>query len=370
MIARTDLEDLLKIPEGELPFISLYLDLSVNQQGKRDYPVIFRKRAAEARRMLHSDTDAAERLDQSLAEIERYFGSELKEQAQGLAIFVAKHRDIFRDFQLPVPVENRLIVSRTPYVFPLIKMLEENEHHAVVIVEQDQARIFSYYFNRVRPRAELTEEVPGRTEVGGWSQMRYQRHREWHVHHFHSEVVKFLKRFERAENPDDYIILTTDRNLALIQEELPADLRRKVRFTEHIDFVASEDAIASKIRPIIEAEKERMRRQAVEQLRERVERGYLATSGREATVRALQDGRVELVVVDETGELRGWRCLECETLYGSNPERCSFCGGELEEVDLKDRVARLAEAQNVKLVFSRNNQMLQQMEGIGALLRY
>jgi peptide chain release factor subunit 1 len=370
MIARADLEALLKIPQGELPFVSLYLDLSVNQQGKRDYPLFFRKRSAEVRKMLKNESEVLERLEASLAEIERYFGSELREETQGLVLFVATHRGIFHDFQLPVPLESRLIVSRAPYVYPLVKVIEENAHHAVVVVEQDQARIFSYYLNKVSPTAELAEEMPGRTKVGGWSQMRYQRHREWHVQQFHTEVVNFLKSFDKEENPDDYIILTTDRNLVSIQDKLPAELRNKVRFTDHVDFVASHEEIAARIRPLVLKEKERVQSEIIKQLKERLASGYRAAGGKEATVRALQEGRVELLVLDEGGDLHGWRCKECGALSGTPADRCSYCNGELEGVDLKDEATRLAEAQKVKLMFSRNNKLLQEMEGIGALLRY
>jgi len=87
-------------------------------------------------------------------------------------------------------------------------------------------------------------------------------------------------------------------------------------------------------------------------------------------MQALQEGRVELLVLDEVGDLHGWRCIECGALFGTQVDRCPYCRGALEAVDFKDEAARMAEAQKIRLMFSRNNKAMQEMEGMAAMLRY
>ena len=67
-----------------------------------------------------------------------------------------------------------------------------------------------------------------RTQIGGWSQMRYQRHVDnFHLHHA-KEVVEVLDRVVREEAVEHIILAGDEVIIPLLREHLPDRLEEKV----------------------------------------------------------------------------------------------------------------------------------------------
>src|SRR5207253_10756025 len=68
-----------------------------------------------------------------------------------------------------------------------------------------------------------------RTQVGGWSQMRYQRHTEnYHLHHA-KEVVDALDRIVREEQIEEIVLAGNETGvIPILRDQLPPHLSAKV----------------------------------------------------------------------------------------------------------------------------------------------
>jgi len=98
--------------------------------------------------------------------------------------------------------------------------------------------------------------------------------------------------------------------------------------------------------------------------------GGAATAGLEEVLGALEQERVEVLLVGEPSQLRAWRCATCGRLSVTGG-RCPLDRGVLVEADAVEHAVARAEAQSARVVVARHEpQWLHEHGEIAALLRW
>lgn len=363
------LQELLNL-ENQAQFISVYLDTSVNQEGKRKHWIFFKKRVNELEKLLEErGNHAIKPFREKIKRIEDYINYQLNEDSRGLALFIGP--DYFRAVQLPVPIPNKMVVGQSPDLDVLIELLEENRHFAAVLLDQHTGRIFSVYLYDVLDSLEIADRlVPGRTKAGGWSQMRYQRHRKDHIQHFMKELAELLERFVRAEKPDALILLGAHENVAEFRKHLPDEIGRKILFEENVPVQIPEAELLSRIREDIKQAAAKKDQETANRLYEHVSQGYRAVAGLADTLSNLQMGKIGRLLISRNFSARGPRCSRCAYVFGEKTDTCSHCGGPTTEVDLRSEMAKLAERHKAEIEIIHGQTFLDSVEGIGGFLRF
>lgn len=368
------LQELLSLEDQDGQFLSIYLNTSVNQQGKRDYGLFFDKQLSRLEKALPQEEDGEARLKLFHADVDRarrYLNLELRKDTCGVAILVSAARRYFRALQLPLPVRNKLVLSRSPNLDILIELAEENEHYCVALLDQHSGRIFSVYLYHVLATSSMRDDrVPGRTKVGGWSQMRYQRHRKDHILHFMRELAELLERFVRREKPDRIILLGTPANVSEFRKHLGANLARKIALTRRIPTDVDEAELVSKIRASIEEMKVYQDRETAEKLYQQLWQNYRAVVGLEGTLYNLQMGKLEKLIISNFLDGRGYQCSKCDFLFGQKIRRCTYCRGIIREVDIRNRLEKIAEQQKVEIEVLSQPTFLDSVGGAGGFLKF
>jgi peptide subunit release factor 1 (eRF1) len=107
----------------------------------------------------------------------------------------------------------------------------------------------------------------------------------------------------------------------------------------------------------------------VERLRDAVGAGT-GVAGLEATLAALVERRVDLLLVSEGYEAEGWRCPSCRFL-GPFGRRCPSCGNAMDLIeDAVEEAVEEALANKCRVQIARENADLDVLGRIGALLRF
>jgi peptide chain release factor subunit 1 len=75
--------------------------------------------------------------------------------------------------------------------------------------------------------------------------------------------------------------------------------------------------------------KDKEDRRLLERLMNQVRSGGLGVVGLDSTIRALQHGQVNTLIVEEHFSKEGYRCGECENL-AVHPGTCDYCSGALQ----------------------------------------
>jgi peptide subunit release factor 1 (eRF1) len=190
------------------------------------------------------------------------------------------------------------------------------------------------------------------------------------MRHFFKEFAHEVEEFVRRYRPRDLIVLGTDENVAKFKEFLPDSVAAKIIYTGPMRVDESTNQIFVRIEPYLAAERERESRELIEILRDRVRQDYLATAGFQSTLVALQEGKVDTLVIEENQEREGARCTQCGFVFGREVERCPYDGSPANPgVDVVEEAIRLAEAQGADIEFVSAGEV-QDLAGVAALLRY
>ncbi len=372
MNLRKELNELLALEDQKALFLSVYLNTSVNAEGQRNFPVFLRKKISLlAKLQEHGRENSAREFRQNVQLVEAYLRDDLMSDTRGVVIFCSVARDYFKALQLSVPVPNKFSVSTSPNLGILIELAEDNQHYCLAILDQHSGKILSFYLFDLHGEAELVDDtVPGRTKVGGWSQMRYQRHRRALIDHFMKEFAVNLEDYVRREGPDSIILLGTDSNLARFQRHLTADVRDRIVLTRSVPAHADDQELISQVSEYIKEAKSAAQKKAVDQLYDRLCQDHLAVVGLDDTLFNLQMGKLERLFISPQLKSSGFRCTNCQFIFSSSVDTCLYCQGSVEPIELRNRIEKLAEHHEVPIDVVQTRSFLDSLEGVGGFLRY
>jgi peptide chain release factor subunit 1 len=375
MISKHDLERLLNRPEGEHPVLSLFLDMSVNSDNKRTHQVFLNQRRAQFDE-LDSDRENRhhEAIGRAFARIQSWLDEEFAEENRGVVIYLEVGGDWFEALQFPVPVTNRFVIAERPYISPLAEVIQTYHHQGVVLLDREHVRILSVYLGTLLDEIEVHGKpypTPNDVQAGGFSQQRFQRRKREEMKHFFKEFAKEIDEFVRRYKPEDLVILGTDENVARFREFLSEKARDMIVYTGPMGVDETASEILLRLQPHLDAERKRESDELLELLRERVKEDYLATAGFQGTLSALQEGKVDTLVIAQNQDDRtGARCTQCSYVFPREVETCPFDGAEtVGGVNVVEEVIRMAEAQGAEIEFVPATEV-QDLRGVGALLRF
>lgn len=377
MAASSELHDLLAIGKS-FPFLSVYLDLGPQSRTTRAYEVVLRKRFAALGRLVRGAPEDEDHYWQAVRQVWDYVRNSLPENARGVAIFAAPRLGFFHTRAVGERFESQVVLDDAPYLQPLAHVIEEHEHHLVIEARADQAAIYLIHLRderAVSKLAELESDVPGKTARGGfegWSQKRFQLHRRDHILRHLKKVADVAAMLDSQYNAVGVVLLGQDQTISELQRILPQRLQQKVVAVGPEPSGLGDGALLRRVLPLLELEKQRAEKSALERLAEELGRGGLAVAGAEAVTAAIVQGRVDTLFLDTSFRGAGWQCTQCAALMTPEAQsgQCPYCGGPLEEVELGEHLVKLAEEQGAEVEFMDSGSDLERLGGVAALLRY
>jgi peptide chain release factor subunit 1 len=129
--------------------------------------------------------------------------------------------------------------------------------------------------------------------------------------------------------------------------------------------------IRAAVAPLVEHDEQRVERAALDRLAAGLGTGSRATGGPEATLEALNDRRVETLLLAPDFGLSGGACAECGRLVSFGIEPDGAAGGAAERGSpLREAIVEAALGQDAEILFVRNYPDLGPHLGIAALLRF
>jgi peptide chain release factor subunit 1 len=332
------------------PVLSLYLNAQPDNRGKDNYAPFLRKELHGRMEQLEPRSPERDSFEKDVERIERYLAEEVRPSANGIAIFACSSDDLFEPLQLDAPIpEHRFTVGDRPHLYPLARIVDRYPRHAVLLSDTNHARIFVFGRGRTIEREEVSSGKVSRTDVGGWSQMRYQRHVEDHYLHHAKDVVEALGRIV-AEDRAEYVFLCGDDVIVpLLREQLPKELEKKVIGVLRLDMRASETEAMEAAGKALAAHEATAERERVERLAGEWRAGRLAAAGRRDVSRALKNGQVEELVIS--------------TAFAESGENGSG-------ISPADDLVQRALATGARVHVIEDPELLAEMNGVAAVLRY
>lgn len=368
------MERLAAFEPTELPVISLYLNAQADQRGRDNFGPFVRKEFSERARTFEPHTPERESFDRDTERITRYLEREVRPSANGIAIFACVGaKDFFEAAQLDAPIErNRLFIYHQPHLYPLARLMDQYPRYAVLLADTNAARIFVFGRGKTMDAEQIQNIKTRHTQVGGWSQMRFQRHVEnYHLHHA-KDVIGALDRIAR-EDKIEQIILAGDETtiIPLLREQMPKHLSEKVIDIINLDINTPEHRILEETMKALRAHDAATDVEKVKRLIDDYRAGGLAVVGVEDTLAALNNGQVEELFL--SASMRGIRYneLEVHQVMEAYAAATGVAPDSSEKRVVVDELVKAAQQMSsARITFVEDESLLARFGGVGASLRY
>jgi peptide chain release factor subunit 1 len=374
-ITRTRLRRLADVKPERGRVLSVFLNLD---------PTEFATPAARSTAITSVITEAAHRVDQAdgleheermalRADVDRVrealMASDIAQNGtRAVAVYACQPADLLEVIRLNHPVDFAVVLDRSPYIEPLVAQAGE-EQWCVLLVNRRNARFFIGDGGGLEETDRVEDDVHNQHDQGGWSQARYQRgvEKEKDDHLVHVGEVAFT-RFK--EGRFDRLLLSAPGELANeVEQKLHPYLRERIVGRLHLDVENSSiDDVRTAAGEAMEQWRRRCEREELDRLAEGVGRRGRGAAGLAAVLQALNEQRVEVLLVGDGFRSEGGRDPATGMLHagdhgpdGQSLERCE---------NIVEPAIEKAIEQSAKVIKVRHHDDLGPLGGIGAVLRY
>jgi len=363
MSSEIDLKRLSKMSSHDRSFLSIYLSSPASLRR-------IEKRIEKIRRLLKDNQDESEHFEENMKLVNDYL-DKYPYKSGSLCLFCCWLLDYFEAYPLNVPIEDMVCVDSSPYIRPLAELKDEYENFAVVVADNEVARIFLVASGRTDSEQKIRGNIKNHVKVGGWSQQRYERRRDKELQHYAKEIVENLAQLNEREEFRRIILVGGKEVIGEIRKVLPDRLVRQIVGEKAVDLRKGKDYVDREIFDLFVAEERKSERDLWEEIKNHYMRGEPAVIGVQDVLYASKTGRVEKAIVNRNAKFGGVRCRDCEGLFSDRPGKCPDCGSSsLYGVDLINEIVELLAVTGAEIDFVDEIQELKDVGNIAALLRY
>ena len=297
---------------------------------------------------------------------------------EALAVFSCSPKNFFRAYPLAVPVRNLIHISDRPSVKPLAALLDNYGGYGVVLVDKQGARLFFFHMGELREQEGVLGETVKRAKHGGGASAVPGRRGSNEASRSMDEVVErnmkdsaeFAMHFFEENHVRRILIGGTDENVKGFCSLLPKAWQSLVMGTFPMSMTASHNEVRTRALELgMQAETEREKR-LVERLITQAAKGNGAVTGLDDTLTALNEGRIQTLIISEGFRKNAYRCKSTGWLT-TRPEE--GCNGEddIEKVyDVVDYMVNQVMRSGGEVDVVMSNAELEKNGSIGAILRY
>ena len=230
---------------------------------------------------------------------------------RGVALFSSSASRSWEDVLVPRPLPDRATLADHPHILPLEALIETYETFCTALVDREKARVFLVKTGGIREETDVFDDVPGRHDQGGWSQARYQRHIDDHVGRHVKHVAEVLLKYFKRQGFDHLILAGPDEVRPEFERGLHDYLKRRVVARVTLPMTANPNEVLQRSLEIEEGIEAQREREVVEKVVAEAAAGRGGVTGLKRVLAALNDGRVDTLVVPFGMSSQGVRCTSC-----------------------------------------------------------
>ncbi len=342
------LRQLANFDPGDALVLSVYLDMRPHggNPAVRPSQLMLTDRFRQIEKTLLPRGAALDNFRSDANRVQRFLDEHAGPWLQGVAIFACNSRDLFEVTETGVPFENQVALEPWPDLFQLARLIDEQETVVAALVDTNTTRLFV-------TRRGFLEEVAGpdddpfaysRRNTGGLNHKQYQRRVENQREEFAREAAAALDTLVAQEGAKRVILAGDAVAIPLLHRALPSRLEPLIHEEVlRLDIKTPRTEVMREIAPILALVEEEESHARADQLMEAVREQGLGVIGLQEARDAFEQGQGDVLVLAEEAPLK-----------------------EQERTEL----VRLATLSGAEVDLVTGHEALQQVGGVGALLRY
>ncbi len=377
LLSRDQIENLAKFKSNSLLTTSFYLDTSKNRLTKKEIQLSLKNLINRNRTFLEQmsvSKQNKESLAQDLESIQKFCVRNLNAyNYAGLAIFSCSRKNFWQEFNLVNSPKNTIVFDQNPYVRPLSAFLGEYHRTCALILDRKESKWYDIYMGEISLLKSLKGDVPGKVREGGWEgyeSKRIERHIASLLRNYFTEAAKIT--FD-LYNKNKFVWLflgCSDEYASELEPLLHPYVKKKLKGRIKAKPSDSPTRVLKESLDLKQKLKKQEKEDIVRQFISEIEKGGLAVSGIKNTLRKLNRGEAQMLLVTRHFSKPGRICPKCNLLY-EDQLRCTSCQRKTEKVvDIIDEAVEAALEKGTQVKHINPPSGLRKYGNIGALLRY
>jgi peptide chain release factor subunit 1 len=313
-------------------------------------------------------------LMEDLEKIGRYCREDLNSHPDaGLAIFSCGKEKFWEVFELPSSPRNRILMDRDPYVRPLSAIL--NEHHRICLLTFDkkEAAWHDLYLGKISLLDRIEGDVPSKVREGGWEgyeSKRIERHIATHLHDYFKKIAKKTFTIFKSNNFDWLFLGYNDEHNKEFEALLHPYLQKRLKARLKSKPTDPASRLLEEATDLERKLKDEEEKQILKHFISVLEKGGLAIAGLRDTLRSLNRGGVQTLLITRHYSKPGKTCPKCNLLY-VDEIMCPSCQRKTQTVfDVIDEAVEAAMDKKAAVKHLDPPSKLSRYGDIGALLRF
>jgi peptide subunit release factor 1 (eRF1) len=283
---------------------------------------------------------------------------------RAIAVYACGTEDFLEVVRLRRPVENKVVLDRTAFVEPLV-VQGTDEHWMVLLVNRRAARLFFGPGDALEETDRLVDDVHQQHGKGGWSQSNYQRSVDKEVSDHLQNAADLAFELYKKQGADRVLVSVPAELLTEFKGKLHPYLIERAAGKISVDIEnASLADVCAAAAVEIKAHIMRSERVALDRLQAGVGTGGRGAAGIAEVLDALNQARVETLLIAENFQIPGRVDFSAGLLLPEGRD-------EGEPVDnIVEPAIEKAIEQSANAIVVRHHTDLDEIGGIGALLRF
>jgi peptide subunit release factor 1 (eRF1) len=292
-----------------------------------------------------------------------------RSRTRGLVMVSCTAHQLFEVIELPVPVRDRIVVNHAPAIGQLESVIHDHEPIGVLLADRQRARMLVFALGELTEHSERFDQMahgdPGHHDRGD---LAPAQEAATHAHLRNAADVAWRHFQERP-----FVHLAVGGPDAVANELaglLHPYLRERLVGRVNVAVGAGPGEIREAAVAIEHLVDRRREAEVVDRLRREVASGRRGVTGLAATLQAINDRRVDRLLVSDGYREEGWRCPATGVLAAVGPISPAT-GERMERVDdVVEDAIDAAVNQGCRVDICIGNADLDVLGRIGALLRY
>ena len=365
MLSENDLRELIDfIPPH--PVVSVYLNTDPSEGNTDTHKLRLRSMIREINLIKDVET------------IEKFFDHEYSWSGRGVAVFSCAEEGFFKAYPLWVPVRNLIHISDRPSVKPLAALVDIYGGYGVVLVDKQGARLFHFHMGELKEQEGVLGETVKRAKHGAVGSGVIGRRGSGSAARTVDEVVdrnmkdsaEFAVRFFEDKHVRRILIGGTEENVNQFRKLLPKSWQSLVMGTFQMPITASHNEVLAKAMETgLQNEKDREAR-LVDRLITTAAKAAGAVTGLQDTIEAVNDNRVQTLILIEGFRKNAYRC-KSTGLLTMVPEDVCDEEHDVEKVyDVVDTIVSQVMSCGGEVEVVQASPEMENAGSIGAILRY
>jgi peptide subunit release factor 1 (eRF1) len=292
-----------------------------------------------------------------------------RSRTRGLLLVSCTAHDLFEVVELPMPVRDRVVINHAPAIGQLESVLQDHEPIGVLLADRQRARVLVFELGELVDHTELVDPLthgdPGHHDRGDLA------HAVEAATHAHLRKAADAAWQQFQARPFAHLAIGgPDAVASELATMLHPYLRERLVGRLAVTVTAGVGEIRSATLEVERVVDRRREAAFVDRLRREAATGRRGVTGLAATLQAVNDRRVERLLVSDGYAEEGWRCPDTGALAAVGPTSPTT-GRRMDRVDdVVEDAIDAALNQGCKVDVCVDNADLDVLGRIGALLRY